>query len=90
MNHQLENQISKNQSSLASLSVFDSYVGRSSISCRTIWWRVFFSRPYFHFSRLVSLTSVLVSGAIPLTPLLLARLRESYGQAPSRGRRGIT
>ncbi|KAI5639065.1 hypothetical protein M9H77_00526 [Catharanthus roseus] len=36
---------------------------------------------------LVSLTSVLVSGAIPLTPLLLARLHESYGQAPSRGRR---
>ena len=30
----------------------------------------------------------LTSGAIPLTYLLLARLDESYGQAPSRGRRG--
>ena len=29
---------------------------------------------------LVSLTSVLVSGAIPLTPLLLARLHESYAK----------
>lgn len=34
---------------------------------------------------LVSLTSVLVSGAIPLTPLLLARLHESYGQVGDGG-----